>query len=118
MALVFASRTAIRLLEFATQILYSVRHSMPSTFAIRSERVVTPSGINPATVLVKDGTISSVMEYNVSPLRVPMEDVGASVVMPGLVDSHVHINEPGRTAWEGQREPQPQAESPRSSICR
>ena len=30
-----------------------------------------------------------------------MVDVGDSLVMPGLVDSHVHVNEPGRTSWEG-----------------
>lgn len=30
-----------------------------------------------------------------------MLDVGDSVVMPGIVDCHVHVNEPGRTSWEG-----------------
>ena len=28
-------------------------------------------------------------------------DAGDQVVMPGVVDSHVHVNEPGRTQWEG-----------------
>ncbi|MEI9809279.1 MAG: allantoinase AllB [Bacteroidota bacterium] len=67
---------------------------------IQSDRVITPQGIIKAVVLIKDGKIAEV-----SP-GLPQEDVrivniGNKVLMPGIVDPHVHINEPGRTDWEG-----------------
>ncbi len=67
---------------------------------IRSRRVVTTTGIKAATVLIADGLIVDVAGYDAGALGA-IEDVGDLVVMPGLVDSHVHVNEPGRTAWEG-----------------
>src|SRR5262245_13270457 len=70
-------------------------------WALRSRRVVTPTGIRPATVLVRDEQIRAVLEYPDSQSDGPIEDVGDNYVLPGLVDSHVHINEPGRTNWEG-----------------
>jgi allantoinase len=64
---------------------------------IRSSRVVLPSGtVGPATVAVRDGRIASVS--SAGPADV---DLGDLVLMPGLVDTHVHVNEPGRTEWEG-----------------
>ncbi len=65
---------------------------------IRSRRVVTPSGVRPAAVQFEDGRITSIGEWNSAS---DATDVGDLVVMPGLVDSHVHVNEPGRTEWEG-----------------
>lgn len=70
-------------------------------FAIRSTRVVTPEGTRPAALLIENGRIADVRPHGDIPASVRIEDVGARVVMPGLVDPHVHINEPGRTAWEG-----------------
>ena len=74
---------------------------MPPDLALRSQRIVTPDGIRDGAVLIQDGLIEAVAP----PVQIPDEclikDVGASVVMAGLVDSHVHINEPGRTDWEG-----------------
>ncbi len=70
---------------------------------LRSRRVVQASGVAPATVHVEDGKISRVGAYEDVPAGAQLEDFGASVVMPGLVDSHVHVNEPGRTEWEGFR---------------
>jgi allantoinase len=64
---------------------------------LRSTRVVTPDGVGPATVLIEDGRIVAVTTDEVG----GVEDVGTLVVSPGLVDSHVHVNEPGRTEWEG-----------------
>src|SRR5215468_8585681 len=64
-----------------------------------SRRVVTPEGIKQAVVLIEDGKISGVT--NSPPAGIPIDDAGDSVVMPGLVDCHVHVNEPGRTDWEG-----------------
>lgn len=73
----------------------------PSQFAIAGSRVVTPAGVRAAAVLVKDGVITAVTERDAVPPGVSVEDVGDLVVTPGLVDSHVHVNEPGRTEWEG-----------------
>ncbi|MGB2867812.1 MAG: allantoinase AllB [Bacteroidota bacterium] len=68
---------------------------------IRSSNVLTPQGLRPATVVVEDGKIQDVQEYDFSGGTSPVEDAGALVVMPGLVDTHVHINDPGRSEWEG-----------------
>jgi allantoinase len=65
---------------------------------IRSRRVVTPSGVQPAAIHFENGKITRVGEWDDTGELV---DVGDQVVMPGLVDSHVHVNEPGRTEWEG-----------------
>ncbi|HEX3772590.1 MAG TPA: allantoinase AllB [Polyangiaceae bacterium] len=67
--------------------------------AIKSTRVVQPSGVAPATVVIEGGVIASVGAH--APSGVVVEDLGTLVVSPGLVDCHVHLNEPGRTEWEG-----------------
>ena len=72
-----------------------------STQAFRSTRVVTPEGVRPATVLVETGRIVRVAGWSDAPASAQRRDYGDSVLMPGLVDTHVHINEPGRTEWEG-----------------
>jgi allantoinase len=69
--------------------------------AIVSQRVVTPSGVRPAAVIIEGSTIRNVVDRGSVPALLPVYDAGSLVVMPGLVDSHVHINEPGRTHWEG-----------------
>jgi allantoinase len=74
---------------------------MTAIHAIRSKRVVTPEGVQAATVRLNDGLIEAVAGYNDAPSGKNVYDAGDSVVMPGLVDTHVHINEPGRTEWEG-----------------
>jgi allantoinase len=71
------------------------------TWAFRSTRVVTPAGLRPATVLVRAGRIVDVADWNHVPATAHLRDYGDYVLMPGLVDTHVHINEPGRTEWEG-----------------
>ncbi len=63
---------------------------------IRSNRVVTPSGVIAATIHL-DGPRIAAIEHD---SRADI-DYGDLVIMPGLVDSHVHVNEPGRTEWEG-----------------
>ncbi|KAF3835736.1 hypothetical protein F7725_028294 [Dissostichus mawsoni] len=77
--------------------------------AVRSQRVLLGDEIRPAVILIKDGKIHQILS-DIS-VDVPCEvstfvdgmvlDVADSVVMPGIVDSHVHVNEPGRTSWEG-----------------
>jgi len=63
--------------------------------------VVTPEGVKAATVHVGNGTITAVRSYDDLPGGANVYDARESVVMPGLVDTHVHINEPWRTDWEG-----------------
>ena len=81
---------------------------MPGVYGIRSSRVVLPSGVRPATVYVRDTRIDRVVLEPPALLDTTddtpvfqIRDVGDRVVMPGIVDTHVHINEPGRTEWEG-----------------
>jgi allantoinase len=68
---------------------------------IRGQRVVTPQGVRAASVHVADGRIVRVGSWEDSPPDLSVVDAGEFIVMPGLVDTHVHINEPGRTEWEG-----------------
>jgi len=68
---------------------------------IRSRRVVTPLIVGPATVHIAGGEIARIGEWDDVPDVVLLTDYGNSVVMPGNVDAHVHVNEPGRTEWEG-----------------
>ncbi len=70
-------------------------------FILRSKRVVTPSGMVPAAIHVRAGKIHAVRAYDDVPEGVLVEDLGELPVLPGIVDTHVHINEPGRTEWEG-----------------
>jgi len=71
--------------------------------AFLSRRVVTPDGIKPAVVLVEDGRIVNVVPPDQLSAQISVKDFGKAAILPGLVDSHVHINEPGRTEWEGFR---------------
>lgn len=69
--------------------------------AFVSSRVVTPREIRPAAILVKSGQIQAVVPAALIPSGSEINDFGDAAILPGLVDSHVHINEPGRTEWEG-----------------
>ncbi|MGI5203551.1 allantoinase AllB [Spirillospora sp. CA-108201] len=64
---------------------------------IRSRRTVLPEGERPAAVSIRSGRIAAISPYD-TPASVDLGDVA---LLPGLVDTHVHINEPGRTEWEG-----------------
>jgi len=68
---------------------------------LKSTRVVTPDGVRAATVVMRDGCIDAVVEHASGLPDGDVVDVGALAVSPGLVDCHVHINEPGRSEWEG-----------------
>jgi len=74
---------------------------MSTQSVVRSERVVLPDGMRPASIHVRDGRIAAVRDYSERPAGIREVDAGALVVMPGLVDTHVHINDPGRADWEG-----------------
>ncbi len=72
--------------------------------ALHSNRVVLDSGIKDATILIKNGKIVQLVAG-----KLPSEalgertvtELGHAVIMPGIIDAHVHINEPGRSEWEG-----------------
>jgi allantoinase len=68
---------------------------------IQGQRVVLPTGERPAAIHIDDGIIAAVRDYGDVSGATEIVDAGTSVVIPGLVDSHVHVNEPGRTEWEG-----------------
>jgi allantoinase len=63
--------------------------------------VLVGYGLNRASVHVDGGSITRVAEWDDVPADADVSDVGNDVVMPGIVDTHVHVNEPGRTEWEG-----------------
>ena len=72
---------------------------MKSSSVVRSRRVVTPQGIVPAAIHIADGKIARVAAWADAPSDVI--DYGDLAILPGIVDTHVHLNEPGRTEWEG-----------------
>jgi allantoinase len=69
-------------------------------FAIQSERVITSGETQKGVVLIRDGKIADVVS-ELPDGDFPVIGIGNKVLMPGLIDPHVHINEPGRTDWEG-----------------
>jgi allantoinase len=69
--------------------------------AFVSQRVVIPGRIKPAAILVEGEEILSVVPPEQVPAGVEVHDFGHAAILPGLVDSHVHINDPGRADWEG-----------------
>src|SRR5438093_18791 len=73
----------------------------PAEWVIAGKRVVTPEGIVAAAVVIADGRIVEVRDYSTASRGARTVDAGAAVVLPGVVDTHVHVNEPGRTEWEG-----------------
>ncbi|MDY7232255.1 allantoinase AllB [Hyalangium rubrum] len=72
-----------------------------SPWVLVSRRVVTDGGVREAAVVVKDGRVEALLSPKDVPQGFEVTNVGEQVVMPGVVDCHAHINEPGRTEWEG-----------------
>jgi len=72
-----------------------------SDLIIRGRRVVLPERVGPASIYVRNGLIERIGEFDDLITGEVIEAGDESIVMAGLVDTHVHINEPGRTEWEG-----------------
>jgi allantoinase len=69
--------------------------------AFLSRRTVTPEGILPRAILVEGERIEAVVAPDQVPADAEVHDFGEATILPGLVDSHVHMNDPGRAEWEG-----------------
>src|SRR5580700_7008497 len=69
--------------------------------AFLSRRVVTADAVRPAALLVEGDRILEVIAPEQVPPQTEVHDFGNAAILPGLVDSHVHINDPGRREWEG-----------------
>ena len=74
---------------------------MSVDLVVRSRRVVTPEGERAAAIHVRAGRIAAVAAHDDVPAGARVHDAGDLPVLPGVVDTHVHLNEPGRTEWEG-----------------
>jgi allantoinase len=68
---------------------------------IRGRSVATADGLRAAAIHITNGTVARVTAFEDIPASVDLVDVGDAIVFPGLVDTHVHINDPGRSDWEG-----------------
>lgn len=73
----------------------------PGEFVLRGSRVLIDGRLQPASLYVRSGVIARIQPHAAGAADAAVIDAGDDVVFPGLVDSHVHINEPGRTEWEG-----------------
>jgi len=69
-------------------------------FALCSSRVCTPDGVRPAAVLIRGETIEAVTDLESLDSDIDRFEYGDFVISPGVIDTHVHVNEPG-TNWEG-----------------
>jgi len=65
---------------------------------VRGRRVVTPRGIHPAAIHVRNGRIIGIVDIDDVPAGCAVDDAGAYAVLPGLIDPSVHVPEPGRTS--------------------
>jgi len=68
---------------------------------IRSRHAVLPGGTRAAAVVISGPVISAIEDYDARIDALADADLGELALLPGLVDTHVHVNEPGRTEWEG-----------------
>lgn len=63
--------------------------------------MVRAKGEGAATLVAEGGRIAAMRPWDDAPRDAELVDFGDRLLLPGLVDTHVHINEPGRTEWEG-----------------
>jgi allantoinase len=70
------------------------------TIAIKSNRIILPGKVVSGYVVVENGVIVDIVSH-IPGVYTRLIDVTEKILMPGIIDPHVHINEPGRTEWEG-----------------
>lgn len=74
---------------------------MAKKIILYSKRVLVAGKLQAAGILSEGGIIRKILPLDEFPASIPVEEYGDHVIMPGLIDAHVHINEPGRAGWEG-----------------
>jgi allantoinase len=74
---------------------------MTASLIIRGARVLAADGLRAAAIYIVDGKITKVSGFDEVPQGAKLVEAGDALVFPGLVDTHVHVNQPGRTEWEG-----------------
>lgn len=90
-----------------TAVMDTVTSSSNSQVVVASSRAVISGRLTPATIVISQATgkvaavYDSVLPASHFPQGTPYADYSPHVLLPGLVDAHVHLNEPGRTEWEG-----------------
>jgi allantoinase len=82
-------------------ILFLANSNAMFDLAIRSRNIISAKGIEEGVVIVEDGMITEVRDKVYGNDRSKVIDVGDKILMAGVIDPHVHVNEPGRTDWEG-----------------
>ena len=75
-------------------------NELPLKYALRSKQVVMPHKVGSAIVVIRQGRISAVLEYDDDASDMPVLDMGDRVIVPGLIDLHAHFSDPGHD-WEG-----------------
>lgn len=75
--------------------------NMEKSLVIYSERVILPEAIGAYSITIVEGEITAIQKGKIVLKGMPFYDYKDLVIMPGIIDPHVHINEPGRTEWEG-----------------
>src|SRR5713226_7397916 len=68
---------------------------------VTCDRIITPEGERAGAVVVTEGRIAAIVPRESVPASTATFDAGSAAVLPGVVDTHVHLNEPGRSEWEG-----------------
>ena len=76
---------------------------MPVDLLLTNAQVVTDEAVFSGGVAVQDGKIADVVEGDATIAAREVVDLGGKLLLPGLVDAHVHFNQPGRDHWEGYR---------------
>lgn len=80
---------------------YDISSPVIYDLVLRSRRTVLPDGTRPAAVAIAGERIAVIGDYDEPIPAHRTEDLHDHALLPGLVDTHVHVNEPGRTEWEG-----------------
>ncbi|MBL8745830.1 MAG: allantoinase AllB [Phycisphaerae bacterium] len=74
---------------------------MADELILRGTRILTPNGISPGDIIIREGRIDQLLPFNSATNITRLIDAADHLVMPGVIDTHVHINDPGREDWEG-----------------
>jgi allantoinase len=80
---------------------FKSKSSGHASVVVRGKRIVTSEGERAASIHIVDGIIAEISDFADLPENSNVYEAEENVVLPGLVDAHVHINEPGRAEWEG-----------------